>query len=201
MELNMSSLSLGELPESPQLPKPVGKPRRETPTKPKEPKIVYYKHSVDDPDAVIESALSTLGWVFNRANRTMVRPDRAVYKVNSEFHVTVLFPRGPDGQAQATTLTNHLGAKVSIHVTEIGVNDQFICFGVEEIECDGGEIPYYGNPVMHITFAMADPIDGGEKPQAKDSYMALNPEPETGRVIRLADPVTFQATFCAHMSS
>jgi hypothetical protein len=195
---------LGELPESgesPQLRKPVGKPRRETPTKPKEPRVLYYEHSIDDPDAVIELVLTALGWVFNRANRTIVRPDGAVYKVNPEFHVTVLFPRGSDGQVKAATLTEHLNAKVSIRVTEIGVNDQFICIRVEGIECDTGKIPYYGNDVMHITFAMADPINGGEKPQAKDSYLALNPEPNTGRVIRLADPVTFSATFRAHMSS
>jgi hypothetical protein len=202
MPLDMGSLSLGELPESgesPQLPKPVGKPRRKTSTKPKEPIVLYYKHSINDPNAVIELVLSTLDWVFDRPNGTIVSPDGAVYKVNSEFHVTVLFLHGSDEQVKAPTLTEHLDAKVSIRVTEIGVNDQFICIRVEGIECDTGKIPYYGNAVRHITFARADPIDGGEKPQAKNSHTALNPE--TGRVIRLADPVTFSATFGAHMSS
>ena len=204
MSLGMGSLSLGKLSESgesPQLRKSVGKPRRETPTKPKEPKVLYYKHSIVDPDAVIKLVLTALGlgWVFDRPNRTIVRHDGAVYTWNPEFHVTVLFPCGSDGQVKAATLTEHLGAKVSIRVTEIGVNDQFICIRVEGIECDTGKIPYYGNDVMHITFAMADPIDGGEKPQAKNSHLALNPM--TGSVIRLADPVTFLATFRAHKSS
>lgn len=185
----MASLSLDD----------TAQPRHKAPTKPKVSRVLYFEHLVDDPDGVIALALSALGLVINRADRTIVSLGDRVYVANSKFHVTVLFLRGSDGQMQAATLTKRLGAKVSIRVTEIGVNDQFICFGVEKIECDDDEIPYYGNDVMHITFAMADPIDGGEKPQAKNSHLALNPM--TGSVIRLANPVTFLATFGAHMSS
>jgi hypothetical protein len=203
MPLDVGSLSLGELPDlgkSTQLRKPIGEPHSEAPTKPKGPKVRYYKHTIEDSNKIIDLVISTLGWVFNRADRTIVRPDRRVYKVNSEFHVTVLFPQRAKGQAEAATLTNHLGAKVSIRATEVGVNDDFICIGVEGIEYDTDEIPYYGNDVMHITFAMADPINGCKKLQAIESYTALNPVSETGRVIRLANPFIFPASFCAHMS-
>ena len=187
-DVDMGALSLSDRPK----PDKSHKPRRDPHTK----KVVYYKHALnlDQHEMLIWFVLTVLeGWTYIEESHTLIHPDtKKEYIVNPEFHVTVLFPRGSDGQAKVDTLESHLGKSVTVRATEVGVNEDFVCI---RVECDAGEIPYYGNEVVHVTFAMAKPISDGKKPLAKDSYKAL----ESGTVFR-AEPETFSATFTAHMN-
>ena len=187
-DVAIESLSLGD----PRKPKA---PQRKALTKPKHPSVGYYKHAFNPGqcEELIWFVLTVLeGWTYIEENGTLIRPDGKEYVVNPEFHVTVLFPRGSEGRAKADTLEPHLGKSVTVRPTEVGVNEDFVCI---RVECDAGEIPYYGNEVVHITFAMVKLTSDCKKPQAKDSYKAL----ESGTVFR-AEPKTFSATFTAHMN-
>lgn len=187
-DVAIESLSLGD----PRKPKA---PQRKALTKPKHPSVGYYKHALNlnQHEKLIWFVLTVLeGWTYIEESHTLIRPDKTEYTVKSEFHVTVLFPCGSDGQAKADTLEPHLDKIVTVRATEVGVNEDFVCI---HVECDAGEIPYYGNEVVHITFAMVKLTSDGKKPQAKDSYKAL----ESGTVFR-AEPETFLATFTAHMN-
>lgn len=93
-----------------------------------------------------------------------------LYTANSEFHITTLFTSGKSHE-KSSEMESSVGKKTVIKLNKLAISHNFIVFGVESIKYkDGEDVPYYGNPVKHITIALNKT---GKKVFPKDSYTAL----------------------------
>jgi len=90
-----------------------------------------------------------------------------LYKLNNEFHITVLFTGGKEDE-HCDELQKFLDMKFKVSIVKIGVNDSFICIGVSVTV----DLPYYGNDVKHITVGLNN-FDKSKKVFPKDSFKAL----------------------------
>lgn len=147
--------------------------------------VLYYelKFDQDNYDKIVKLVLDTLN--LHKEFKSTVSKDTTdlvvinnnnngdqqyKYKVNDEFHITVLYTGGKEDQ-RAQNLTKYLGQKFDVEINKIGINNQFITIGVNIV----GDIPYYGNDVTHITFGLNKFTPFEKKPLPKDSYLALLP--------------------------
>ena len=91
----------------------------------------------------------------------------SAYKINDEFHITVLFTGGKQDD-KGIELCKFLNNKYDIIIEKIGMTDDFISVGV----IIKGDLPYYGNNVKHITIGL-NKFGKSKKVFPKDSYTAL----------------------------
>ena len=77
-----------------------------------------------------------------------------LYKLNDYFHITLLYVGGKEN-ADIDKLLPFEGTKCTIIVNSIAKSDDFIVLGVSSLfDSDGSDLPYYGNPIKHITIGM-----------------------------------------------
>ena len=76
------------------------------------------------------------------------------FKINPEFHSTILFTGGKEN-SNIETLVPLVGREYCLVVDRVAISDRFITFGIECIFNDDGEIPYFGNEIKHITAGIA----------------------------------------------
>jgi len=76
------------------------------------------------------------------------------YKLNEHFHITLLYVGGKEN-IHVDQLIPFNGAKSTIIVNSIAKSDDFIVLGVSSIIGeDGSNLPYFGNPIKHITIGL-----------------------------------------------
>lgn len=73
-----------------------------------------------------------------------------IYKLNEKIHTTILYTGGKE-EHRALELEPLVGSKVSLNVNSFGISDNFIVCGIEILD---KSIPYYGNPIQHITIGL-----------------------------------------------
>lgn len=83
-----------------------------------------------------------------------------IYQLNKDFHITLLYVGGkkesnPDENGKTNfdkciELENFLHSNIQITLEKISISEKFITIKV--LSCEN--IPYFGNPVMHITIAL-----------------------------------------------
>lgn len=108
--------------------------------------------------------------------------DNKVYKLNSEFHITILYLKGnPNEEILINKLNELLNKEYSIIINRIGISDEYIVFGVG--------IPdelltvYGGNPIIHITCGCII----YEEPKQKSPPPVNSPSAFNKQVIKLDD--------------
>jgi hypothetical protein len=90
------------------------------------------------------------------------------YEIQSEFHITVLFIKKET--EPIFSLVDLLGKKYTATIVSIGISEDFIVLGVSNInDEDGNDMPYYGNPIKHITIGKRK----NKELQPANSYHAL----------------------------
>ena len=156
--------------------------------------VLYYelKFDQDNYDKIVKLVLDTLNLQKDLDSKDLVvSTETNKYKVNDEFHITVLYTGGKD-DIRSDNLTKFIGQKFDIEINKIGLNNQFITIGVNII----GDIPYYGNDVKHITFGINKFTPFEKKPLPKDSYLALLPNDQNHLTV-FDSPIIVNATFDA----
>jgi hypothetical protein len=162
--------------------------------------ILYYELTFSDKEN--EGYKTILNMVLDKLNITdsynkeknTVEHNGNTFKVNSEFHITMLYTGGKDHEKNET-MYQHIDKKYNVVIHRIGVNDKFICLGVDFKEMDS----YYGNEVKHITFGLNKSKKGV---YPKDSYTALlDGNNENHHIIKLEEPIIVEATFKAHLKN
>lgn len=87
-------------------------------------------------------------------------------KLNSEFHSTLLFTNGKDN-TKSLELIQLLNTLCLVTVKSIAISSDFIVLGVSSItDKNGNPIPYFGNPIMHITIAVRNGCKAKDSPSA-----------------------------------
>lgn len=89
------------------------------------------------------------------------------FKLNGEFHSTILFTGGKENP-NIETLTPLVGEEYFLVIDRVAISDRFITFGVDSIFDDESEIPYFGNEIKHITVGIA------KKPSKKGGMAPIN---------------------------
>jgi hypothetical protein len=154
--------------------------------------ILYYELKFDknEYDKILELVMTTLKLKQDLDHKDfVVTNDIGKYKVNDEFHITVLYTGGKKDD-RSENLNKYIDNQYQVKINKIGINEQFICIGVDI----GDDIPYYGNPVKHITFGLNSFTSFKKKPLPKDSYLALSNN-FTKTVKILDQPIIVNATF------
>jgi hypothetical protein len=134
----------------------------------KDDKIELYDGSVFELEPATLSLASHIEKLKN--NDVFIIYNKSLYVLNPEFHITTLFTGGKPHEhtAEMETLVN---SEVIVKINKIALSSNFIVFGVETIQFeDDSDIPYYGNPIKHITIALNK---SGKRVFPKDSYTAL----------------------------
>ena len=161
-------------------------------TQPNFESILYYELKFDKTayDKIVELVMTTLNLKQDLDYKELVvTNDTGKYKVNDEFHITVLYT-GCKKNDKSDKLNGYIGNQYELKIEKIGINEQFICIGVDI----GDDIPYYGNSVKHITFGINKFTCFEKQPLPKDSYLALsNDDKKTVKV--LEQPIIVNATF------
>ena len=103
-----------------------------------------------------------------------------VYKLNSKFHTTMLYTGGKE-EPKALDLEDWVGKEVKTLCKSFGISDNFIVCGIEILD---KSVPYYGNPIQHITIGLKITDSAKFKIFPKDSPSAF----EKGVKIDLAEP-------------
>ncbi len=156
--------------------------------------ILYYelKFNQSNYDKITEIVIDTLNLKKDPDSKDMVVTNtnsNNKYKVNDEFHITVLYTGGKE-DTRSDNLTKFIGQTFDVKINKIGLNNQFITIGVDIID----NIPYYGNTVKHITFGLNKFTSFEKKPLPKDSYLALLPN-DQNHLIVFDSPIIVNATF------
>jgi hypothetical protein len=155
--------------------------------------ILYYELKVDkkDYDKIIELVMTTLDLKRDlNYKEFVVTNNTSKYKVNDEFHITVLYT-GCKKDDRSEILNKYINNQYELKIEKIGINEQFICIGVNFSD----DIPYYGNLVKHITFGLNKYTQFENKVLPKDSYLALSNDNDKNTVKILDKPVVINATF------
>lgn len=107
-----------------------------------------------------------------------------LYKLNDKFHITLLYIGGKE-DTKALELEPWVGSQIKINVCSFGISDNFIVCKVEIMD---KTLPYYGNPIQHITIGLKKTNSSKFKLFPKDSPTAF----EKGIEVKLIEP--FQIT-------
>ena len=70
-------------------------------------------------------------------------------KLNEKLHITALYTGGKFNE-NASKFTEFIGKDVKITVDTYAISSNFIVLGVSNLD----NIPYYGNPIKHITYGV-----------------------------------------------
>ena len=77
--------------------------------------------------------------------------------INKEFHITMLYT-GKKLHQNSLEFDEFLGKEAIVEVHSYAISDNFIVLGVSKIYSNDNnnkvELPYYGNPIKHITYAV-----------------------------------------------
>lgn len=109
------------------------------------------------------------------------KQNHTLYKLNDKFHTTMLYLGGKK-DVRAIELENFVNKEISIKIMSIGMSDKFIVCG---IEFENNKIPYYGNPIQHITIGIKKLESDKLKLLPKDSPTAF----DDGIKILLNEPI------------
>lgn len=104
-----------------------------------------------------------------------------MYKLNEKFHTTMLYLGGKK-DTKALELEPYVGKEINAKIISIGISDKFIVCGIELVD---KSIPYYGNPIQHITIGIKKTESNKFKLFPKDSPTAF----EEGCKIILDNPI------------
>lgn len=155
--------------------------------------VLYYELKFDKTtyDKIIDVVTSKLNLIQDpKYENLVVTNSQTLYKVNDEFHITILYTGGKEDK-RSTDLNKFVDQQFDVKIEKIAYNDQFICIGVKFDDL----FPYYGNPVKHITFGLNQFNPLAKKPLPKDSYLALASDNDLNTIEILVEPITVTATF------
>jgi len=93
-----------------------------------------------------------------------------IFKLNEKFHTTILYTGGKE-EPKALEIEPFVGSDVSLNVNSFGISDNFIVCGIEILDTT---IPYYGNPLQHITIGLKKSDSPKFKLFPKDSPTAFD---------------------------
>lgn len=89
----------------------------------------------------------------NLFQSTIKTIDGEPFKKNDGFHSTILFVGGRQKDG-ITELLGKVGQSFTVEVSSIARNCNYIVLGINSIKDDSGDdIPYFGNPIKHLTVA------------------------------------------------
>ena len=88
-----------------------------------------------------------------------------IYKLNEKFHTTILYTGGKE-EPRVLEFEPLVGSDVNLNVKSFGISDNFIVCGIEILD---KSIPYYGNPIQHITIGLKKSDSAKFKLFPKDS--------------------------------
>ena len=92
-----------------------------------------------------------------------------LYKLNDKFHTTMLYLGGKK-DPRALELEPIVGSEIVVSIVSVGISEKFIVCG---IEFESKTIPYYGNPIQHITIGLKKTESNKFKLFPKDSPTAF----------------------------
>ncbi len=104
-----------------------------------------------------------------------------LYKLNEKFHTTMLYTGGKE-EPKALDLEPWVDKEINVICNSFGISDNFIVCG---IEIQNKKLPYYGNPIQHITIGLKITDSPKFKLLPKDSPTAF----EKGIKIELVEPI------------
>lgn len=118
--------------------------------------IKYYTET--DDSEIFQPFINDISKI--KANDNFVIYNECIYLLNNDFHITLLYVGGrkeskPDENKKTNfdkciELENFLHSNVQITLEKISISKKFITIRV--LSC--GDIPYFGNPIMHITIGL-----------------------------------------------
>lgn len=94
---------------------------------------------------------------------------QTLFKLNDKFHTTMLYLGGKK-DIKALELEPHVGCEIKAKIVSIGISNKFIVCGIEFVD---KTIPYYGNPIQHITIGLKKTESNKFKLFPKDSPTAF----------------------------
>lgn len=115
---------------------------------------------------------------YNENNKNI---EKTLYKLNDKFHTTMLYLGGKK-DTRALEFEPIIGDEIRVKIISIGISNKFIVCG---IKFDDKSIPYYGNPIQHITIGLKKTESSKFKLFPKDSPTAF----EEGIKINLEKPL------------
>lgn len=107
---------------------------------------------------------------YNNFNNVDSEQNKTLYKLNEKFHTTMLYLGGTK-DIRALELEQIIGKEINVKIISISISNKFIVCG---IELEDKSIPYYGNPIQHITIGLKKTDSNKFKLFPKDSPTAFD---------------------------
>lgn len=123
---------------------------------------------------IIETFIPYEYFAFENYSDPNTNINKSLYKLNKKFHTTMLYTGGKE-DIRALELEKYLEKEIEVNLISIGISDKFIVCGIEFIP-DAENIkliPYYGNPIKHITIGIKQSELKKNKLLPKDSPSAF----------------------------
>jgi hypothetical protein len=118
---------------------------------------------------------------YNDSNIKNGKQNKILYKLNEKFHTTMLYLGGKK-DIKALDFEPIIGKDIFAKIISVGISDKFIVCKIELVD---KSIPYYGNPIQHITIGLKKTESNKFKLFPKDSPTAF----DEGIIINLDDPL------------
>ena len=108
-------------------------------------KIIKLFNTIQMPVEYFDSLIEKL----KNEDMFLIKNDK-LYKLNSNIHTTILYTGGKN-DVRITELQPHFNSIININIKSFAISDNFIVAEIEDLNPD---IPYYGNPIKHITIGL-----------------------------------------------
>ena len=106
----------------------------------------------------------------NDKNNENDKQIQTLYKLNEKFHTTMLYLGGKK-DVKALEFEPIVGSEINVKIISIAISNKFIVCGIEFMD---NSIPYYGNPIKHITIGLKKTESNKFKLFPKDSPSAFD---------------------------
>lgn len=127
--------------------------------------VVKLLDTIQNPPEFFDCLISKL----NDGDVFLIKQDK-LYKLNDKIHTTMLYTGGKEDK-RISDLEPLIDSMISVNLKSFGISDNFI---VAELEITNPDIPYYGNPIQHITIGLRQKESKKFKIFPKDSPTALS---------------------------
>ena len=100
------------------------------------------------------------------------------YIVNQEFHITLLYIGGRE-DVRVADFVDLVGKECTVLIDKIALSDKYCTLGVSSIQINEITIPYFGNPIKHVTIARKDGFKPVDSPSSfTDGVVTVFDKPE-----------------------
>jgi hypothetical protein len=169
-------------------------------------KIMYYQKKQVDMAADTFTVFSSQIEQFNQDDYFVIQGEQ-IYLLNSAFHITMFYNGGkklsnPVGDEKSnltkcTELEEIVGSDVNVQIDQMSISQDFITIRVKNMI-----VPYYGNPIKHITVGISKmpgkkikPVDSPTAFIADNSvHMPIDPTSEFS-ILELLEQVSLLGQF------